>query len=97
MATVPESIRFDRLPEGLSEMTPGARLGTVLASIDRRRLNGKHRVLVMQAWNRQLAHAQAELYASMMTVVDAEAELYPEDDPFDINEVASSEIRAASP
>src|SRR3546814_17461412 len=59
----------------------------------RRRLNGEDRVIVMQAWSRQVAHTQAELYASMVAVAEAEAEAYPEDDPFDLNDVISSEIR----
>lgn len=95
MATVPESARFGRLPEGLAEMAPGTRLGSALASVNRDRLNGADRVTLMQAWNRQVAHAQAELYASMTAVADAEAEAFPEDDPFNINDAAASEIRAA--
>ncbi|MGH8913970.1 MAG: hypothetical protein ACRDZM_05565, partial [Acidimicrobiia bacterium] len=37
----------------------------------------------------------AELYASMVSVADSEAEAHPEDDPFDLNDVTASEIRAA--
>jgi hypothetical protein len=95
VTTIPDSIGFGGLPEGLAEMTPGARLGSVLALIDRERLNGADRVTLMQAWNRQVAHAQAELYASMTAVADAEAEAFPDDDPFNINDAAASEIRAA--
>jgi hypothetical protein len=95
VATIPKSGKRHRLPSGLTEMEPGARLGSVLASVDRERLDGEDRVVVMQAWNRQVAHAQAELYASMTAVADAEAEAFPDDDPFNINDAAASEIRAA--
>jgi hypothetical protein len=95
VATVPNSVRFDRLPGDLAEIRPGPRLGSALASIDRDRLNGADRVTLMQAWNRQVAHAQAELYASMTAVADAEAEVFPDDDPFNLNDAAASEIRAA--
>ncbi|MGH8914504.1 MAG: DUF222 domain-containing protein, partial [Acidimicrobiia bacterium] len=95
VATVSKPVIFEPLPGALAEMTPGARLGSLLASIDRDRLNGEDRVIVLQAWNRQVAHAQAELYASMVSVADAEAEAHPEDDPFDLNDVTASEIRAA--
>ncbi len=67
----------------------------VLASIDRDRLSGHDRVIVMQAWSRQVAHGQAELYASMTAVAEAEAEAFPDDDPCDIHDVAVSEVRAA--
>jgi hypothetical protein len=88
-------VRFDPLPESLANMAPGARLGDMLACIDRDRLCGEDRVVVMQAWSRQVAHAQAELYASMSAVAEAVYDLYPDEDPFAANDVASSEIRAA--
>ncbi len=95
MATLPETPEIDPLPEGLADMEPGASLGTILGSIDRSRLNGQDRVIVLQAWSRQLAHAQAELYASMTAVIDAEADLYQGRDAFSVHDAASSEVRAA--
>jgi hypothetical protein len=53
-------------------------------------------VVVLQAWSRQVAHAQAELYASMTAVAEAEARLAGRDvDVIDDFDLASSEIRAA--
>jgi hypothetical protein len=94
-AAVLDRVGFDSLPEGLAEMEPGAELGIVLNTIDRKRLDGADRVVVLQAWNRQVAHAQAELYASMVDIVEAEANVYAGRDGFDINEAAASEVRAA--
>lgn len=86
----------DPLPESLTDMEPGATLGSVLASIDQRHLSGPDQVIVMQAWNRQVAHAQAELYASMVAVADAEAEVAgPGEELADIHDLAASEIQAA--
>jgi hypothetical protein len=94
--TIPESGKRHWLPDGLAEMAPGAGLGSVLASIDRAYVPGHEQVILMQAWSRQVAHAQAELFASMTAVADAEAEAAaPEADIFEINHLASSEIRAA--
>jgi hypothetical protein len=87
---------WERLPEGLADMAPGPALATVMASVDRRRLGGHDRVILMQAWNRQLAHVQAELYASMVAVTEAEIEeLSSHLELEDIYDVATSEIRAA--
>ena len=90
-------VGFDPLPEGLAVMPPGARLETALASIDRDRLNGEDRVTVMQAWSRQIAHAQTELYASMVAVAEAEAAVYPDDDPFDVHDAAAPRFAPPSP
>jgi hypothetical protein len=77
-------------------MEPGARLGVVLASLDRRHISGPDQVTVMQAWSRQVAHAQAELYASMVAVAEAEAEVAgPDDDLAGIQDLAASEIQTA--
>ena len=86
---------WERLPEGLAEMAPGLELARALASVDRSRLSGFDRVLVLQAWNRQVAHDQAELYASMVAVTEAETEELSHLELDDIYDVATSEIRAA--
>jgi hypothetical protein len=84
------------LPDGLSGLAPGAELGSVLAAIDRSQISGFEQVVVLQTWSRQVAHAQAELYASMTAVAEAEARLAGRDgDVIDDFELASSEIRAA--
>lgn len=96
VATIPELGKRHHLPSGLTEMVPGARLGSALASVDRRYINEPDRVTLMQAWSRQVAHAQAELYASMVAVADAEAEVAgPGDELADIHDLAASEIQAA--
>jgi hypothetical protein len=96
VATIPELGKPHRLPSGLTEMEPGVDLGSALARINRRRVSGPDQVIVMQAWSRQVAHAQAELYASMVAVAEAEAEVAgPDDDLADIHDLAASEIQAA--
>jgi hypothetical protein len=68
--------------------------GSVLSTIDRVRLSQPDRVTVMQGWARQLAHVQAELYASMVAVADAAAETAGGDVEL-AQDLAASEIRAA--
>jgi hypothetical protein len=84
----------DPLPEELAGMGPGADLGSALATVDRTRLTEPGRVTVMQAWARQLAHAQAELYVSIISVADAAAERAGGDVEL-AQDLAASEIRAA--
>jgi len=86
--------RTDSLPEGLAGMDPGADLGLALSTIDRARLSQPDRVTVMQAWARQLARAQAELYVSMIGVADAAGERAGGDVEL-AEDLAASEIRAA--
>lgn len=93
-ATLSRSDRPILLPAGLAGLAPGAGLGLALASIDRTRLTDPDRVTVLQAWSRQLAHAQAELYATMMPVADAAADTAGGDVEL-AQDLAASEIRAA--
>ena len=94
--TAPEAHTGTLLSRELSRIPPGAELGSLLESLDRERLPGHEQVVVMQAWSRQVAHAQAELYLSMTSVAGAVAEIAaPDDDVIEIYDVASSEIRAA--
>ncbi len=81
------------IPTGLAEMAPGPQLAAVLASIDRDRVSGYHRVMVMKARARQIAHDQAEFYADIQAVAEAELELLPKVD--EAMESAEGEIRAA--
>lgn len=85
-----------RLPEGIEMMPPGPELARVLGSIDRDGLSGFDRVVLLKARSRLRAHVEAELYADMMSVVEATAEELGSD--FELGEVfdwAASEIRAA--
>ena len=84
------------IPKGLAQMTPGPKLAAILSSIDRNQITGHDRVVLVQAWNRQVAHDQAELYAAMVAVADAEQdELSGHLESDEISDLASSEIRAA--
>ena len=93
-ATISRSDRPVLPPSGLAEMRPGADLGVALAAIDRTRLSVSDRVMVLQAWARQLAHAQAGFYASMLAVADAAAATAGRDVEL-AQDLAASEIRAA--
>jgi signal transduction histidine kinase len=53
------------LPEGISELLPGAGLASVLAGIDRNELNGYELVTVIEARARLVAWAQAQLLADV--------------------------------
>jgi hypothetical protein len=75
-------------------MIPGADLGVALATIDRSRLSESDLVTVMQAWARQLAHAQAQFYVSMNAVAEAMADAAGSDMQL-AQDLAASEIRAA--
>jgi hypothetical protein len=70
---------------------PGA--GAV-ATLDRTRLSASDRVTVMQTWARRVAHAQAELYASIVAVAEAAGEAAGGDVEL-AQDLAASEIRAA--
>ena len=77
-------------------MPPGPKLAAILSSIDRSQISGHDRVILTRAWNRQVAHDQAELYASMVAVANAEHdELSGHLETDEINDLAASEIRAA--
>jgi hypothetical protein len=79
------------IPKGLAEIPPGPWLAGILASIDRDSLTGHDRVVLMQAQRRQVAHYEAELYASMNAVVESTEEL----DLESAVDAAADEIRAA--
>ncbi len=44
------------IPKGLADIPPGPKLGAILSSIDRNQITGHDRVVLVQAWNRQVAH-----------------------------------------
>jgi hypothetical protein len=77
--------QLDRLP-------PGPELAALLWKVDRRQLNGCERVALMEARARLIAHLQADFYADMWAVTEAEARLFGEADKY---RAATNEIRAA--
>jgi hypothetical protein len=95
----------ERLPDNLGTMAPGQDVGVVLADIDREKLSGHDRVIVMQACARQVAHYQAQFYSDVQGVWEAErhvsdqtmAGLRAEGLSWssEIDEMASAEVRAA--
>jgi len=87
MFAVLEPSQIDRL----DGMAPGPGLGGLLASIDRGRLDGYGRVVLMKARARQIAHLQAEFYADVWAVAEAEDPLPGED----MYQFTSEEIQAA--
>ena len=86
---------FERegIPKGLAEMPPGPQLAAVLTSIDRNRTSGYDRVAVMKARSRLRAWVEAEFYADLQSVAEAELEMLPV--PDEAMESAEGEIRAA--
>jgi Domain of unknown function (DUF222)/HNH endonuclease len=65
----------ERLPVGLAEILPGPQLADALSGVNREGLSGFDRVVLLQARARQLAHDQAQFYADMAAVIDAEVEV----------------------
>jgi hypothetical protein len=89
-------------PEGLGELgyledlPPGPQLASALGRIDRSRLSGYDMVTLLKAQARQIAHDQAELYATMITVADATAAAWGlPDRTSQAWEFQADEIRAA--
>jgi hypothetical protein len=95
----------ERLPDNLEMMAPGRELAVSLAEIDRGKLSGHDRVVVMQACARQVAHYQAQFYSDVQGVWEAErnacqvslSDLREEGLILtsEIDEIASAEVRAA--
>jgi hypothetical protein len=83
------------IPGGLAEMAPGPRLAAILASIDRDRISGYERVVLLRARARQIAHDQAEFYADIDSIHEAEGKVVPGEWTSDVTEMVASEIRAA--
>jgi hypothetical protein len=88
---------FERegIPRGLAEMAPGPRLAAILSSIDRGRISGFDRVVLLQARAHQIAHDQAEFYADINAIHEAEGKVMPGEWTSDVTEMVASEIRAA--
>ncbi|MEX1126905.1 MAG: DUF222 domain-containing protein [Acidimicrobiia bacterium] len=82
------------IPQGLAEMPPGPMLAGVLASIDRNQISGYDRVVVLQARSRQIGYDQAEFYADITAIHEAETKVFPGEWTSDVDEIAASEIRA---
>jgi hypothetical protein len=87
--------RYEPIPTGLDEMTPGPQLGAVLAHIDVGAVSGYDRVVVLTAHQRMASHYQAQVYADMAAIVDAMDDVEDPFDPVDAAEMAAAEIRVA--
>ncbi len=83
------------IPKGLASMPPGPKLGAILSSIDRHRISGHDRVVLVQARARQIAHDQAEFYADISAIHEAEEKALPMEWTSDVEDIVASEIRAA--
>jgi hypothetical protein len=83
------------IPKGLAELPPGPRLAAILSSIDRDQISGYDRVVLLQARARQIAHDQAEFYADISSIQEAEGKIIPGEWTSDVEEIVASEIRAA--
>ncbi|HLF42777.1 MAG TPA: DUF222 domain-containing protein, partial [Acidimicrobiia bacterium] len=81
------------IPKGLAEMPPGPMLAAVLASIDRDRISGYQRVVLIKARSRLRAWVEADFYADLESVAQAEEEMFSQ--PDEAIEAAAGEIRAA--
>ncbi|HET7847112.1 MAG TPA: DUF222 domain-containing protein [Acidimicrobiia bacterium] len=90
---VEHTFEGEGIPRGLAEMAPGPMLAAVLMSIDRNRITGYQRVVVMKARARLRAWVEAEFYADIQSVAEAELEVIPKLD--EAMESAEGEIRAA--
>jgi hypothetical protein len=95
----------ERLAVNLGALSPGLELAIALDGIERDKLSGHDRVLVLQSQARQVAHYQAEFYADVQSVWDAERDVCDETMSdlrtegltwsSEIDEMASAEVRAA--
>jgi hypothetical protein len=84
-----------KLPEGLAGMAPGADLARLLEGIEGSGSSGYDRVVVMQAWHRQVAHDQARFLSSMVEVAEAVVAVLSSDErPEELDDAVTSEIRA---
>jgi len=84
---------IEPIPSGLEEMTPGPYLAAILSGIHPDQMSGYDLVAVLQAYQRQISHDQARLYAVM---VEVSHRTDPESGRTDeAVEFASDEIRAA--
>jgi hypothetical protein len=81
------------IPKGLAEMPPGPQLAAVLTSIDRDRISGYERVILMKARARLRAWVESDFYADMQAVAEAEEAIFPHSE--EAMEAAAGEIRAA--
>lgn len=74
-------------------MAPGPQLAAILLSIDRDRITGRERVILMKARSRLRAWVESDLYADLLSVAAAEAEIFGQ--PEEAMEAAAGEIQAA--
>ena len=74
-------------------MAPGPQLAGILMSIDRDRISGHERVILMKARSRLRAWVESDLYADLASVAEAEAEIFGQTE--EAMEAAAGEIQAA--
>jgi hypothetical protein len=85
--------RYLSIPPGLDEMEPGIELAALSGGIDVNRVSPYDRIVVLRVRQRLASHFKAQVYESMVSVVDA-----MEHDPDEENwatEAAAAEIRVA--
>ena len=84
----------DVLPEGLEDLPAGPALALLLATVDKRRLNGRDTIRVLRAQRRQISHYQAEEYASMTEAAHAVSadtnRRSPHPNAFAVDEIAAA-------
>lgn len=83
-----------RVPSDLDTWEPGLPLAAFLATVDRKRLSGHDRVILLRARQKLLSHFTAALYADIASVADAMSEEFG-DDPESASDAARMELRAA--
>jgi hypothetical protein len=84
----------ERIPPGLDTMSPGPVLAGWLSSIDRSRLSGQDRIIVLRADQKMASHYAARVYGDMASVVDAMSD-FEDLAPDFVSEAAAAEVRAA--
>jgi hypothetical protein len=84
----------ERIPPGLDTMSPGPVLAGWLSSIDRSRLSGHDRIIVLRADQKMASRYAAQVYGDMASVVDAMSD-FEDLAPDLVAEAAAAEVRAA--
>ncbi len=81
------------IPQGLAEMQPGPVLAAFLSTIDRNRISGRDKVTVLKARERLRSWVEAQFYADIEAVAEAELEIF--EDPALAQQATADEVRAA--
>ncbi len=81
------------IPQGLAQMRPGPELAAYLSAIDRNTISGRDKVTVLKARERLRSWMDAQFYADIEAVAEAELEVL--EDPALAQQAAADEVRAA--